>query len=40
MTFDNGREFAEHEQLSAAIGLAVYLARPYAAWQRGVTFDV
>lgn len=35
MTFDNGKEFAEHEQLSAATGLAVYFAQPYAAWQRG-----
>ncbi len=35
MTFDNGKEFAEHEQLSAATGLAIYFAKPYAAWQRG-----
>jgi IS30 family transposase len=34
-TFDNGKEFAEHEQLSAATGLAIYFAKPYAAWQRG-----
>lgn len=34
-TFDNGKEFAEHEQLSAATGLAIYFAEPYAAWQRG-----
>jgi transposase, IS30 family len=35
MTFDNGKEFAQHEQLSAATGLAIYFAQPYAAWQRG-----
>lgn len=35
MTFDNGKEFAEHEQLSAATGLTIYFAQPYAAWQRG-----
>jgi len=35
MTFDNGKEFAEHDQLSAATGLAIYFAQPYAAWQRG-----
>jgi IS30 family transposase len=35
MTFDNGKEFAEHERLSEATGLAVYFAQPYAAWQRG-----
>jgi IS30 family transposase len=34
-TFDNGKEFAEHEQLSAATGMAIYFAQPYAAWQRG-----
>lgn len=35
MTFDNGKEFAEHEQLAATTGLAIYFAQPYAAWQRG-----
>jgi len=35
MTFDNGKEFAEHQRLSAATGLAIYFAQPYAAWQRG-----
>lgn len=34
-TFDNGKEFAEHERLSAATGLAIYFADPYSAWQRG-----
>ena len=35
ITFDNGKEFAEHEQLAAAPGLDVYFAKPYCAWQRG-----
>jgi transposase, IS30 family len=34
-TFDNGKEFAEHKRLSAATGLAIFFARPYAPWQRG-----
>jgi IS30 family transposase len=34
-TFDNGKEFAEHELLAAATGMAIYFAQPYAAWQRG-----
>jgi IS30 family transposase len=34
-TFDNGKEFAEHERLSATTGLTIYFAQPYAAWQRG-----
>jgi len=34
-TFDNGKEFAEHERLAAATRIAIYFAKPYAAWQRG-----
>lgn len=36
MTFDNGKEFAEHQQLTRRLGLEVYFADPYASWQRGV----
>jgi IS30 family transposase len=35
MTFDNGKEFAEHHQLTRGLGLDVYFADPYASWQRG-----
>jgi IS30 family transposase len=35
VTFDNGKEFAEHEALAAATGMSVYFAQPYCAWQRG-----
>lgn len=35
MTFDNGKEFAEHATLTEALGLEVYFADPYAPWQRG-----
>ncbi len=35
VTFDNGKEFAEHERLSAASGIDVYFAHPYAAWEHG-----
>jgi IS30 family transposase len=34
-TFDNGPEFAAYKKLSAWLGLAVYFAAPYCAWQRG-----
>jgi IS30 family transposase len=34
-TFDNGKEFAEHERLAEAVAIDVYFARPYCAWQRG-----
>lgn len=35
VTFDNGPEFAEHRRLTDKLGLAVYFAEPYKAWQRG-----
>ncbi len=35
LTLDNGKEFAEHEQLAATTSLRVYFAKPYCAWQRG-----
>jgi IS30 family transposase len=35
ITFDNGKEFAEHEQLAAVTGVDVYFAKPYCSWQRG-----
>lgn len=35
ITFDNGKEFAEHEDLAAATGMSIYFAKPYCAWQRG-----
>jgi IS30 family transposase len=35
MTFDNGKEFAEHHKLTRGLGLEVYFADPYVSWQRG-----
>ena len=35
ITFDNGKEFAEHQRLVQQMHLQVYFARPYCAWQRG-----
>lgn len=35
VTFDNGKEFADHERVSARLGLNVYFAQPYCSWQRG-----
>lgn len=35
VTFDNGKEFAEHQQLSRSPKLEVYFALPYRSWQRG-----
>jgi IS30 family transposase len=36
MTFDNGKEFAQHRLLTDRLGLCVYFAKPYASWQRGL----
>jgi IS30 family transposase len=35
MTLDNGKEFADHEQLAEDLELDIYFAKPYASWQRG-----
>jgi IS30 family transposase len=35
LTLDNGKEFAEHQQLQAEACLKIYFAKPYCAWQRG-----
>ena len=34
-TFDNGKEFAQHEELCRRTGVDVYFAQPYCSWQRG-----
>jgi IS30 family transposase len=35
VTFDNGPEFTDYHQLVEKVGLAIYFAEPYKAWQRG-----
>jgi len=35
VTFDNGKEFAEHKLLAARVRMPVFFARPYSPWQRG-----
>ena len=36
ITADNGKEFAYHEQITAALGTIVYFAHPYHSWERGL----
>ena len=35
VTSDNGREFAGHRKLARLLGVSVYFAHPYSAWERG-----
>jgi IS30 family transposase len=36
MTFDNGKEFSGHIELSQKLGLSCYFANPYSSWERGL----
>jgi IS30 family transposase len=36
ITVDNGKEFCEHEQITAALQAPIYFAHPYASWERGL----
>lgn len=35
ITSDNGKEFANHEQLSDKLGIDYFFAKPYHSWERG-----
>ena len=36
LTADNGKEFAGHREVSAALAADFYLATPYHSWERGL----
>lgn len=36
VTFDNGKEFAEHEKIAAELNADIYFAHPYHSWERGL----
>lgn len=35
ITFDNGKEFAGHEQIATELGCECFFAKPYHSWERG-----
>lgn len=35
ITFDNGKEFALHEQIGQGLNTDIYFAKPYHSWERG-----
>ena len=36
ITFDNGKEFAEHAFIASSLDAQVYFAHPYHSWERGL----
>lgn len=36
ITYDNGREFADHEGMARDLEAEIYFAHPYSSWERGV----
>ena len=36
ITVDNGKEFCQHEKITAALQAPIYFAHPYASWERGL----
>jgi len=35
ITSDNGKEFANHQQIAQKLNIDFYFAKPYHSWQRG-----
>jgi IS30 family transposase len=35
ITFDNGKEFAQHTEMGHALGADIFFATPYHSWERG-----
>ena len=37
LTLDNGREFADHQDIADDLDVRIYFAHPYASWERGTS---
>ncbi len=35
VTFDNGKEFAYHNEIASTLNCKTYFAKPYHSWERG-----
>ncbi len=35
ITFDNGKEFAQHQTIATALDTPIFFAKPYHSWERG-----
>ena len=35
ITYDNGREFIDHERMAKELDVDIYFAHPYSSWERG-----
>ena len=40
LTLDNRTENAQHEQITAELGIKCYFAHPYASWERGTNENI
>ena len=36
ITYDNGKEFSNHEAIAKALNAKCYFAKPYHSWERGL----
>ena len=36
ITYDNGREFSDHEGMAYDLEACIYFAHPYSSWERGL----
>jgi IS30 family transposase len=36
LTFDNGSEFTQHEQIAKKLSAKTYFCNPYSSWERGI----